>query len=63
LQAEPFLKGSVEDFARSCILKAVAYEEVRCTNKVGSFERYTDGAPANDQHLLAQLQKEFDQLS
>jgi TPR repeat protein len=63
LKTEEFPKGSVEDFARSCIVKAVAHEEARYEDEIGSFERYKINDPANDQHLLTQLQREFEQLT
>jgi hypothetical protein len=62
LKGETFGKGSVEDFARSCILKSVAYEEARSQQGIATFERYDPKGPADDQHLLAQLQREFAQL-
>ncbi len=56
LQGERFAAGSIEAFARVCILRAIEYEESRLNRKDYGFERYT---PDNDQHLLAELDREL----
>jgi serine/threonine protein kinase len=68
LMAEDFAPGSVEAFARSCIVKSVEYEKNRLgldendkavLPRTATFERYDPKRAGNDQHLLAQLEREL----
>jgi hypothetical protein len=68
LMAEDFAPGSVEAFARSCIIKSIEHEKIRLglneDNKAvlprtATFDRYDPNRPGNDQHLLAQLEREL----
>lgn len=59
LKAEQFPPHSVEAFARSCIVKAVEYEQARLDRQDFGFDRYDK---ADDNHLLSQLQKELERV-
>jgi serine/threonine protein kinase len=68
LMAEDFAPGSVEAFARSCIVKSVEYEKNRLgldendkavLPRTATFERYDPKRAGNDQHLLAQLERDL----
>ena len=59
LKAENFPPNSVEAFARSCIVKAIEYEQIRLDRQDFGFDRYNE---ADDQHLLSQLQRELEQV-
>jgi hypothetical protein len=56
LGKEPFEAGSLEHFARECILRSVDYEKARLARKDFTFERYVPDQP---DHLLAQLERAF----
>lgn len=56
LKNETFPPGSVEAFARSCIIRSIEYEQARLERQDFGFDRYSAG---NDQHLLAQLEREL----
>jgi hypothetical protein len=56
LKNESFPPGSVEAFARSCIIRSIEHEQARLDRQDFGFERYTAG---NDQHLLAELEREL----
>jgi hypothetical protein len=68
LKAEDFAPGSVEAFARSCIVKSIDHEKNRLgldeSNKAvfprtATFDRYDPNRAGNDQHLLAQLERDL----
>jgi serine/threonine protein kinase len=63
LEAEPFAIGSVEDFARTCIIESIRHEEARLDNNNNTFERYDKSRPDSDQHLLSKLERKFAQLA
>jgi len=54
LGEQPFEAGSLEHFARECILRSVDYEKARLARKDFTFERYM---PDQSDHLLAQLER------
>lgn len=54
LRQAPFAAGSLESFARECILRSVEYEQARLARQDFGFERY---APDQPEHLLAQLER------
>jgi len=56
LRNESFPPGSVEAFARSCIIRSIEHEQVRLDRQDFGFDRYS---AQNDQHLLAQLEREL----
>lgn len=59
LKQENLPPNSVEAFARSCIVKSIEHEEARLAKQDFGFDRYD---PGDDQHLLAQLEKELEQV-
>jgi hypothetical protein len=59
LEAETFAKGSVEDFARTCIIESIRYEEARLDQGITTFEHYNAESPGNEKHLLSQLTQQF----
>lgn len=68
LKAEDFAPGSVEAFARSCIVKSIEHEQKRLGlnadnfavfPRTATFDRYDPNRAGNDQHLLAQLERDL----
>ncbi len=58
LAKEKFAAGSIEDFARQCIIKSIEVEESRLENQNFTFERYAD----QQDHPLTQLQEALNQV-
>jgi serine/threonine protein kinase len=68
LMAEEFAPGSVDAFARSCIIKSIEHEKGRLgldendnvvLPRTATFDRYDPNRAGNDQHLLAQLERDL----